>query len=365
MVSHPCVVTCNQEVYARLLRLGWDLTLALPAAWKDDYNPRGFTTKVLPELEGRVRLLPVLGAGEAQRHVYRAAVGRLVRELRPEIAFLEQEPFSVPCLQWGVPLRRARVPIGVQADENLDRDFSLPARMIRRWSLPRVRFIAARSPAAGEISRRWGYRGALEVVPHTVPDFELEPRSPSGPFTVGFAGRLIPEKGVDDLVDAVRRLEGPIRLLMAGDGPLREKLAAVELPNGEVEVRTGLSTTQMPSAYRDMDVLVLPSRTTATWAEQFGRVLVEGMLCGRPVIGSDSGEIPWVIRSTGGGLVFPEGDVDALTNHLRRLQRDDELRAGLARRGREGSRRLFSLDTAAGALDALLLAAAAPPARTA
>jgi glycosyltransferase involved in cell wall biosynthesis len=56
--------------------------------------------------------------------------------------------------------------------------------------------------------------------------------------------------------------------------------------------------------------LVLPSRTTANWKEQFGRVIIEAMACGTPVIGSDSGEIPHVIGA--GGATFPEGDAGAL-----------------------------------------------------
>ena len=64
----------------------------------------------------------------------------------------------------------------------------------------------------------------------------------------------------------------------------------------------------MAAGYAQLDVLVLPSHTTPTWKEQFGRVIVEALWCGVPVVGSDSGEIPWLIELTGGGLVFPEGD---------------------------------------------------------
>ena len=81
----------------------------------------------------------------------------------------------------------------------------------------------------------------------------------------------------------------------------------------------------MPQWYAEMDVLVLPSRTTPTWAEQFGRVLTEALSCGTCVVGSDSGEIPWVIGTTGGGMVFPEDDVAALAETLT-LLRDSERR---------------------------------------
>jgi len=83
------------------------------------------------------------------------------------------------------------------------------------------------------------------------------------------------------------------------------------------------------------------------WAEQFGRVLVEALWCGVPVIGSQSGEIPWVIESTGGGLTFPEGDVDALRGCLEVMRADPALRTRLAKRGRERVERMFSVDAVA------------------
>jgi L-malate glycosyltransferase len=81
--------------------------------------------------------------------------------------------------------------------------------------------------------------------------------------------------------------------------------------------------------------MVLPSETRSNWTEQFGRVLVEAMACGTPVLGSDSGEIPKIIRATGGGLVFPEGAVSSLAEAMLQLAASVELRSDLARVGRE------------------------------
>jgi glycosyltransferase involved in cell wall biosynthesis len=64
-------------------------------------------------------------------------------------------------------------------------------------------------------------------------------------------------------------------------------------------------------------------------------------------LGSDSGEIPWVIRTTGGGEVFPEGDVAALASLLDDLAIDADRRARLAQRGGEAVRRLFSVEVVA------------------
>jgi glycosyltransferase involved in cell wall biosynthesis len=72
------------------------------------------------------------------------------------------------------------------------------------------------------------------------------------------------------------------------------------------------------------------------------------------VIGSDSGEIPWVIKTTGGGLLFPEGDVDALANALLELRADPSIREALAGKGRESVERLFAVSAVGAQLDQVM-----------
>jgi glycosyltransferase involved in cell wall biosynthesis len=244
----------------------------------------------------------------------------------------------------------------VQAAENLDRPFPLPARLIRDRVLARADFVAARSPTAADLVRRWGARGLVSLVPHAVPRWPTgRPRNAGGAFTVGFAGRLVEQKGIADLVAACRLLGAPADLLVIGDGPLRPTLEGARLP-GEVRIWSGVSHERMPEAYAEMDVLVLPSRTTRTWAEQFGRVLVEALWCGVPVVGSDSGEIPWVITATAGGRLFPEGDVRQLAKVLGELRNDPVQRRALAERGRARVQEIFSVDSSAEALHQTLTA---------
>ncbi|OGO45057.1 MAG: hypothetical protein A2W37_00810 [Chloroflexi bacterium RBG_16_63_12] len=154
-------------------------------------------------------------------------------------------------------------------------------------------------------------------------------------FTIGFAGRLVPEKGVDILLRAVAQLPGTTRVHIAGSGPERNRLQRLVVQLGlreRVTIDALISSTQMPDYYAQLDCLVLPSRTRPGWKEQFGRVLIEAMACGIPVIGSTCGELPNVIGDA--GLTFPEEAVEALTARLRELMSNPALRESLAARGR-------------------------------
>jgi glycosyltransferase involved in cell wall biosynthesis len=361
VVSHPNVVPHNQLVYLRLAELGWEMKLIVPNRWADEYSADGFTPRPLRDFVGTFARVRVARPGAIQRHFYITRPSWWLGRWRPDALFLEQEPFSVPALQWGFAAERLGIPWGVQGDENLDRPFARPAIWIRRWVMPRADYFAARSPAAARMLARWGARAPVAVVPHTIPEWPLGQRPTDDPFTIGFAGRLVRAKGIDDLIAAVRALEFRFRLLVVGDGPLRAQLERADLGNGRLELHTGMRSDDMPDLYRQMDVLVLPSRTTTTWAEQFGKVLCEALLCGTPVIGSSSGEISWVIETTGGGLVFPEGDAAALAKMIGDLSNDDHARRELAARGLEGVWQHFSPRVAAGALDELIRSAIRGP----
>ena len=356
VVSHPNVVPHNQRIYVRLAEHGWDAKLIVPNRWVDEYTPEGFTPQPDECFRGTFARVRVARPGVIQRHFYITRPSRWLERWRPDTVFLEQEPFSIPALQWGVACERLGIPWGLQGDENLDRPFPWPAKAIRRWVTPRADYFAARSPTAGDMLRRWGARGRIAVVPHTIPEWPppLGRRNAEMPFTIGFAGRLVPAKGIDDLLAAVARLDFPFRLLVAGDGPLRERVESADIGRGQLDLRPGLRSAQMPDVYAQMDLLVLPSRTTRTWAEQFGKVLCEALLCGVPVLGSSSGEIPWVVQTSGGGRIFGEGDVGALARAITELHDDDEARGELARRGRVGVERHFVPTAAARILDELI-----------
>jgi glycosyltransferase involved in cell wall biosynthesis len=82
-----------------------------------------------------------------------------------------------------------------------------------------------------------------------------------------------------------------------------------------------------------LDVLAVPSKTTAHWKEQFGRVLIEAMAVELPVVAYASGEIPHVVGDA--GVLLPEGDIQGLRDALSGLVEDAEAAARYRTQGRQ------------------------------
>ena len=137
---------------------------------------------------------------------------------------------------------------------------------------------------------------------------------------VGFSGKLIPLKRVEDLVDAIANLQNEgvsAGLLMIGDGPSRTELEErVCARNMKWTVFAGFKNqSELAASYICMDAFVLPSRS-----ETWGLVLNEAMLFGLPVLATKMvGASKDLIEHGKNSYVFDVGDVGGLTGHLRRL----------------------------------------------
>jgi glycosyltransferase involved in cell wall biosynthesis len=270
---------------------------------------------------------------------YKADLGRLLREVQPDVIDIWEEPWSLVCAQVIALARRIcpKAKIIVETEQNIYKRLPFPFAQFQSYSLKYADAMVARSTEASAVLRQKGYQGPVRVVPNAVDCDLFEPLSAAerrerrlalgwgGPedFVYGYVGRLVPEKGLSDAVAALALLPENARLVFIGEGTMQEALKAQarELNVASRVVFAGSKPlTELPGVMNAMDVLILPSRTTPSWKEQFGRVLIEAGACGIPVVGSNSGAIPEVIAD--GGLVFPEGDAAALAGCLRRLSED-------------------------------------------
>ncbi|MEW6511515.1 MAG: glycosyltransferase family 4 protein [Bacteroidota bacterium] len=365
VVDHNAVDPLQQGTYRHLAET-FDITTRViaPALWHDNYRLRRVEARSLSQTCDLVPL-PVLFATRTHRHWYRG-LARQVKEFAPDVLYVNAEPENFQTFQCAA--LAGRRPLVFSTWRNIDHaNVGYPYRLsslhaaIERSVLRRARHGVAFTQSAADIFIGRGYNRITVIPPEVDTElFHQVSRQDHEQFTVGYAGRLEAGKGVDILLDAVAHLPPEVRLVIIGSGRderrLKERSEALGIAR-RVEFRAPVARRDMPQQYGSMDVLVLPSRSGRFWREQYGRVLIEAMACGVPVIGSDSGEIPQVVGDA--GLIFQEGNSGELRDALDRLRNDASLRVELARRGREVVMRRNSLERAVEAYGQLFMRVAA------
>lgn len=342
MLSKALVSGPSQRKLEELAKCpGVELTLITPPYWRHDNG----TTQTLERLytQGyRIIVTPMALNGNYHLHSY-PKLGSLMREVQPEIVHIDEEPYNLATFQ------AMRLAVHYKARalfftwQNLTRHYPPPFRQMELYNYKHATIALAGNREATEVLHQKGYTKAVRVIPQFGFDTEIykrsaprPPRETDAPFTLGFIGRLVETKGLTTLIEALTYLPAYCQAIFVGDGPMRSVLEAEATRLGvseRVRIQPGVRTYEVPAVLSAFDVHVLPSRTFPNWKEQFGRTLAEAMACETPVIGSDSGEIPHVLGEA--GLIFPEGDAQALAARVHQILDDPTLYATLAQRGRQ------------------------------
>jgi glycosyltransferase involved in cell wall biosynthesis len=298
-------------------------------------------------------------------------LGDVIADSGADLIHILQEPWAVVSTQ--VILKKDSRPIVTQGAENLwDQGAGLERqirRRIVRHNLPRTSGFVSWNTAGVEWAQRSGLRASSPVLVQSsgLPQAgRFQPRDRlrsdgrerfslgAGPV-LGYVGRLIPEKGIDWLL---RSWPGAAAmgatLVIAGDGPLREAVQSAASTDPSIRVLGSVASDQIPSLMAALDALVLPSLSTRDWEEQWGRVLVEAMAAGTPIIASRTGAIPEVVGRA--GVMVTEGSTPELSEAIERVLSDQGSRellsaVGIARAENEfdvqsGAERMRGLWTA-------------------
>ena len=349
----------NQRVYRELQRRGHEVTLVVPQTWPHDYSGGAITPTPLPGFNGLLRPLRVTFAGSVPLHMYLARPSRVVAEANPEVAYIEEESYSVAAWQWARALHRAGVSYVFYAAQNVAKHYPAPVRRMEQFVWRHATAAVAVSSGATETLRNRGFTGDVAPIPLSVDVDEFKPGLPRPARLAGanprkqmvaFAGRLVEDKGVRVLLDAFRLLpqRAKTSLVLIGAGPL----ASAAGEDGVIVIE-GVTHAEVPGYLAAADVLVAPSLTAPGWREQFGRVIIEAMACGVPVVGTDSGSIPELLAE-GGGVMVPERNVEALASAISLLLEDGRTRAEMGARARGLATARYSVAAVTVKLEALL-----------
>jgi glycosyltransferase involved in cell wall biosynthesis len=341
LLLHKALVNGAYQKKAEALAAipGVELTVVVPPSWREARS--GVQPLERAHTAGyELIVAPIWFNGRHHIHCY-PTLWPIVRRVRPDIFHVDEEPFNLATAEafWCAERVGARALFVTWA--TVYRDYPPPFSLFERYTHRRAGAAIVGNEDACAILRRRGYTGPATIVPLAI-DPDLYPPRPcpagaarSGPFTIGFLGRLVREKGAHILLDAAAQLRGDWRVLIVGGGVEEPELRAQAARLGiaeRVEVVPQVPSSAVPTWLHKLDALAVPSLTMPNWKEQFGRVIIEAMAAGVPVVGSDSGEIPRVIADA--GLVTPEGDAAALAATLQDLLDDEPARQALAQAGR-------------------------------
>lgn len=368
VASHTYIVDINRQKLRALTTLesGIEVTVVVPRRWQ----PGGVQNKIIETKfikEDSFQVVPISNFSKNNQGLLTFGVDLigLLRQFRPHIIQVEQGSRSLAYAQL-ITLNKI---LKLRAKNvfftwwNLPYNLKPPISWLEAYNLHHTDGIIAGNQEGAEILRQRGYKGLIKVMPQLGVDEELFRPQPqpelrnklginSNDFIVGYVGRFVEEKGLLTLAKALALLrKQPWKWLLLGRGTLQQTLTDWAEKEGLAERLIWVESVPHEQVYKYinlMNVLVLPSQTSTKfktmtavgWKEQFGHVLIEAMACRVPVIGSDSGEIPNVIKDA--GLIFPEGNAEALRDCLMRVMAEPELAKSLAERGRKRALAIYT-----------------------
>ncbi len=359
IASHSYIIELNREKLRELARLepGIEVTIVVPKKWR----PGGVMKSMIetqPFNEGNFRVVPLTNYSQNNQGLlsFGPELITLMREFRPDVIQVEQGVKSLAYAQM-ITLNKL---LGLKAKMlfftwwNLPYETKFPLAQLEHYNLHNSSGIIVGNTDGYNVLRDRGYKGPMRIMPQLGVDEQLfqaqaqpeiaaqhgiQPKD----FVIGFVGRFVPEKGLKTLFHATAQLENQTwKMLLLGRGPMQAELQELASELGFADRLIQIASVPHADVYRYinlMSVLLLPSETTTEfktltasgWKEQFGHVLIEAMACRIPVIGSDSGEIPNVIKDA--GLVFPEGDVAQLCDRLTQLISNPEFAQEIGQKG--------------------------------
>jgi glycosyltransferase involved in cell wall biosynthesis len=293
--------------------------------------------------------------GKLRYLIHARRVRRLVRDLQPDLVhalhltsygFLAALAGVHPCIvsAWGTDILQAP-------------RLSPFHWLITRYALSRADHVTATGARLAKATLNYVPKGkSVTVVPYGVDlqQFRPLPRETSHDITIGSVGRLSSEKGLHYLLEAFARIAAQqphVRLLLAGDGPERQRLEkqALQLQiNGRAEFLGEIPHEQVPQALARLDIFAMPSTY-----EGFGVAAIEAEAMEVPVVASTVYGIPDAVHDGVTGILVPPKDVSALAEALLSLVTDEARRRQMGRAAREFVSAHYSWKANAAQMEAL------------
>jgi glycosyltransferase involved in cell wall biosynthesis len=360
-IGHSYCVALNRALFRELARdPQFDVTLVSPKFFQGELRP----IDAEPEpADSRLRIVTLHARWGRLIHIFnyeQKALRKLIREGDFDIVHAWEEPYIVAGYQIARAVEGTSARFCFRTAQSRVKRYPPPFHLFERVVLKRAQGWIAGGRLVRQAMIKRGFPGELgRTLTLAVDMNQFRPSDDGaradvrrelgleGPV-IGFVGRLTKTKGLDVLMAALDKVDQrhPWSLLLLGSGEHEAKVrdwAERRAWSGRVKIKLAKHS-EVPRYLGAMDMLLAPSQSAKNWREQFGRMLVEAFACGVPVIGSDSGEIPFVVGDA--GKIVGEHDVRGWTRAIEDLLADPRLREDLKQRGLERAKKYSTVTIA-------------------
>jgi L-malate glycosyltransferase len=347
VVGHSYVTPFAQGKYAAMMRLDSTLQLRILVPHEVPHRFMTYRPAMHPTLDPECLVVvpAVFNQSPMTRVLHAGPVAALMKRFGPDHIHIEEDPHSAIGVEIStlacLVARRATISFFIW--DNLARQLAFPKNVVKtaltRYSFGRCSLVVCGNSEGQRLLRDVKGWTRSSVV---LPQIGLDPREYVAPLPDGLAerlgkddgtvlvgcfGRLVPEKGVIVLLEALARVSHlRWKLLVVGSGPLSGDIRTRwrDQFGDRLMLLDAVPHDQVSQYLRCLDLFVAPSYGIPSWKEQFGLTLAQAMMAGVACIGSSSGAIPEVLGP--GGLIVAENNVTELAGALERMLASAELR---------------------------------------
>ncbi len=333
-IKHDGVLKSNRR-YLEIIadNTDWEIHLIAPEFW---YEP-SFKKRFLFEDSDDKIIKHTVPAKFVRHPIFfkykSSSIKRLSKEINPDVVFISNDPYAISSYQ-GVKYNKDKKII-IYGIQNIHKFIPFPFSSIYRHNLRYCDYFLGCNKETLKINQTWGFKGPVDYLPIGIERGNFKRRSGfklNAPPVIGYVGRIEMIKGIKFLVEALNLLKMPLKFTLVGDGSLTGWVKSnINTDLIQLEFKSFIPHDKISEEYNKFDILVVPSITVKRWKEQFGRVLVEGMACGLPVIGTDSGAIPDVLGDA--GMIIKERAAEAIADAIKTLLSNEGKRFELIENG--------------------------------
>jgi glycosyltransferase involved in cell wall biosynthesis len=383
IISHAGIKQINRAVYRDLKDFVRELILVIPVQLQLSSGQRIVAEPALP---GDPVVVPMELDGHNPRTYFYPQLISWLNNARPDVILLENDPVSRLGLKLSAWARRNKAKIICQSYENLKRDFISTIRhqglkaLFKNQAINILNFIMASRVDAllvvnrdsERIFKSYGYERVFRIplgydkkVFFDSDDLRDRCRQkisvPHDTMVIAYFGRLVKQKGVHLLIEALARLKSFSWVLLldhlhdsqdAYVKELRSRLLGHGLQDRVIYFEA--DHFEIANYMRAADVAVAPSITTASFKEQYGRAVQESMACGCVTVVSDSGHLQDLVGDK--SLVFQEGDIVRLSDILKCLIEEKAKRQDYRKYLKQRAAKFFTTEAQSSELQLLLQA---------